>query len=327
MFKKFLSLALVLMMIMGIAAVAASAVQVEVPEVGAEATVAEQGAEVDAAATGDGDVIKYDNSVTNWEGPVQFFIYDPETGDQLIPWGSKKLNGEDEGGNIWSKDVSAYGIESGKQYAIIFADGKSGDQTYDLMMDSSCFGDTGKATGNSLENPVDSNKQAKEATWAGSSLGPRLQITSIGNVVGSTCPDFTTKPKMFVDFLKNTLANARTFSGKDDQTLLDDTAKALDLTKDDVESAIKEAGVTTEWSKDKSTLSGGSSNDKTTSSTTSTASGSSSTASKSSTTTSSKSGSASNTQTGQTETMIFIMLGVMVAAAGVIFFARKRERA
>lgn len=351
MFKKFLSLALVVMMLMSVVAISVSAAQVEVAEDGASASVAElgadsdaasQGAESDAASTGAGDVIKYDNSSTNWAGPVQFFIYDPETGTQLISWGSKKLNGEDEGGNIWSKDVSDYGMESGKQYAIIFADATSGDQTYDLMMDSSCIGDTGYATGKSIENPVDSNKTAKEAKWKSSSLGPRLQVTSIGNVVGETCPDFTSKKQMFTDFLKNTLENARQYAGKDDQTLIDDTAKALGIGKSDVEACIKEAGVTVEWSKDKSTLAdessadadskgsggsgGGSSNSSSSSSSGNSSKASSGTSTTGSSGSSSKSGSASNTQTGQTETVIFIMLGVMVAAAGVIFFARKKER-
>ncbi|MBQ7218567.1 MAG: LPXTG cell wall anchor domain-containing protein, partial [Ruminococcus sp.] len=42
---------------------------------------------------------------------------------------------------------------------------------------------------------------------------------------------------------------------------------------------------------------------------------------------SSASGSGSASQTGQETTVLYIMLGVMVAAAGVIFFARKKTRA
>lgn len=345
MFKKFLSLALIAMLVMSVCAVSFSAAQVEVAADGATTAVAEQGADGDVASQGaDGDVastgastIKYDNSVTKWAGPVQFYVYCPE--DDTKPfgeWGSKKLNGTDEGGDIWSYDASA--LESGKQYCIIFADKTSGDQTYDLMMDTSCFGDTGKATGKDIENPVDSNKTAKEAKWASSSLGPRLQVTSIGNVVGETCPSFTSKYDMLVKFLKETLDNARKYSGKDDQTLLDDTAKALGIGKSDVEKAITEAGVTTEWSKDKSSLSDESSGDANnkgdsgssdsgSSGSGSSGSGSSGGSSGSGSSSSSKSGSASNTQTGQTETVLFIMLGVMVAAAGVIFFARKKERA
>ena len=269
MFKKILSLALVAMLLMSVCAVSFSAAQVEVAadsadnaiaEQGANGDVVSQGAESDTASTG-ADVIKYDNSQTKWAGPVQFFIYDPETGEQLISWGSKKLNGEDEGGDIWSKDVSGYNMDSSKQYAIIFADATSGDQTYDLMMDSSCIGDTGYATGNSIENPVDSTKTAKEAKWKSSSLGPRLQVTSIGNVVGETCPSFTSKYDMMVSFLKDTLSNALQYSGKDEQTLIDDTAKALGLGKSDVEAAISESGASTSWSKDKSSLSDESSAD------------------------------------------------------------------
>lgn len=345
MFKKFLSLALIAMLVMSVCAVSFSAAQVEVAadgattavaEQGADGDVASQGAESDVASTG-ADTIKYDNSVTKWAGPVQFYIYEVESGTELIAWGSKKLNGENESGDIWSKDVSGYGLESGKQYCIIFADATSGAQTYDLMMDTSCYGDTGKATDKDIENPVDSTKSAKEAKWSNSSLGPRLQVTSIGNVVGETCPSFTSKYEMFVSFLKDKLENARQYAGKDDQTLLDDTAKALGIGKSDVEKAITEAGVTTEWSKDKSSLSdessgdannkGDSGSDNSSSNSSNSSSTSGSTGSGSGSSSSSKSGSASNTQTGQTETVLFIMLGVMVAAAGVIFFARKKERA
>ena len=335
MFKKFLSLALIAMLIMSVCAVSFSAAQVEVSADGADTAVAEQGADSDAASQGaesdaastGANTIKYDNSGTNWAGPVQFYVYCPE--DDTKPfgeWGSKKLNGTDEGNNIWSYDASA--LESGKQYCIIFADKTSGDQTYDLMMDTSCFGDTAKATGNSIENPVDSNKTAKEAKWASSSLGPRLQITSIGNVVGETCPSYTSKYDMLVKFLKETLDNARKYSGKDDQTLIDDTAKALGIGKNDVEAAIKEAGVTTEWTASASSLSDESSSDAKDKGSSGSSGGSSgsSGSSGSGSSSSSKSGSASNTQTGQTETVLFIMLGVMVAAAGVIFFARKKER-
>lgn len=366
MFKKILSLALVAMLLMSVCAVSFSAAQVEVAVDGADTAVAEQGADSDAASQGaesgsastGAGILKFDNSGTNWAGPIQFYVYCPE--DETKPlgsWGSKKLNGTDEGGGIWSYDASA--LESGKEYCIIFYDSASTAQTYDLMLTTDCFGDTAKATGNEIENPVDSNKKAKEAKWTNSSLGPRLQITSIGNVVGETCPSYTSKYDMFVSFLKDTLDNARKFSGKKDQELIDGTAKALGIGTNDIEAAIKEAGVTTEWSKDSSSQpadssgdaktkgsgdsggSGGGSGDDSgsgddnkdssnggsdSSGGSSNSSGGSSGGSSSGSSSGSKSGSASNTQTGQTETVLFIMLGVMVAAAGVIFFARKKER-
>lgn len=212
-------------------------------------------AEVNDKAVTGADVIKFDNSITKWTGPVQFYIYDPE-GEELIPWGSKRLNGTDEGNNIWSKDLSDYGLESGKQYCIIFCDASTGAQTYDLVFDASCFGDTAVTTNNLVENPVDSNKNAGEAVWKNSTLGPRLQVTSIGNVVGQTCLASETPYDLFVGFLENTFENARVYSGKDDQTLIDDTAGALGLSKNDVEAALSEAGAYTNWDYDKSNLPG-----------------------------------------------------------------------
>lgn len=314
MFKRIMSLALALMLVFGIAAV--SAVAAEAP--------AEQGAEA-PAETG-ADTISFDASSSGWSdfGAIGFYVYEVG-GDELIPWGSSKLfKSTDNGDGTWSFDASVFGMESGKQYSIIFVNQKSGAQTYDLMIDTSCFGDTAKCTGNQIENPVDSNKSALEAVWTNSSLGPTLAITSIGNVVGKTCPSNTTPYDMFVKFLKETLDNARTFSGKKDQQLLDDTAKALGLSDDDVTKAISEAGVTVEWKASGNSGSGTSSTSSTSSSTSSKSTTTTSSSSSSSTT---KSGSASNTQTGQGETMLFIMLGVMVVAAGVIFFTRKRERA
>ena len=214
-------------------------------------------AEVNDKATTGANVIKFDNSITKWTGPVQFFVYDPQ-GEELIPWGSKRLNGTDNGDGTWSYDPSENGmnLESNKQYCIIFCDAATGAQTYDLVFDASCFGDTAVTTGYLIENPVDSNKNAGEAVWKNSTLGPRLQVTSIGNVVGQTCLASETPYDLFVNFLKNSFENARVYSGKDDQTLIDDTAGALGLSKNDVEAAINEAGVRTEWDPDKASLPG-----------------------------------------------------------------------
>lgn len=340
MFKKILSLALALMMIMSVAAVAASAAQVEIVDEAADASsIAEQGAENDDAATGALDTSKcfnFEVAGTGWNdfGAIGFYVFEIG-GSELIPWGSKKLfRSEETSSGVWSYDPEANGmtIESGKQYAILFVNQNSSAQTYNLIFDSSCIGDTAYCTGNALENDVDSNKTSLECKWRNSSYGPQKLITSIGNVVGETIPANTTPYEMFVSFLKEKLENARTYSGKDDQTLLDDTAKALGIGKSDVEKAIGEAGVTAEWSKDKSTLAdesdasanqSGSSNSGNTNNNSSNSNNNSNSNSSSNT----KSGSASNTQTGQSETILFISLALMVAAAGVIFFARKRERA
>ncbi len=353
MFKKILSLAIVAMMLMSLIAVGASAAQVEVAEEAAAADdVASQGAEAEVAATGAG-TIYFDAASAGWESAskILFYIYDLTNGSEFAAWGSsKKLGGTKGDNNIWSFDAEGLGVTAGNVYTIQFNNADTNAETYALLMDTSCFGDTAVADpGTLIENPVDSNKKSMEAHWTNNSLGSRLQITSIGNVVGKSIPSTTTAYDMLVYFLadkgKSGLMNALNFqTDKTAQQIIDSVAGTLNLTQADVTKAIKQAaevgnadtGDKKDWSSDwdasKSSLPAGESGGSTSgdsSSKSSSGSSSTSTSSKSSTTTStsSKSGSASNTQTGQEENILFIMLGVMVLAAGVIFFVRKKERA
>lgn len=358
MFKKFLSLALAIMMIMSVAAIAASAAQVEIADDAADA-VAEVAAD-GAAETGADSKIYFDASTTGWNnfGKIAFYVYQVG-GDEIYPWGGwKKLSGTDEGNGIWSYDASNYGLQDGVQYAIIFVGTSTGMQTYNLLFDTSCIGDTAYCDGTIYENPEDSNKTAQAAFWKNhdaSQYGPELKISSIGTVVGTCCAANTSPYKMFTEFLTNTLTNARQYSGKSDQDLLDDTAKALGIGQDLIQAALDETGVKADWkaaeskaeekSDDGATKKGDgsddtdapstngdnksndSSSDSKSDSSSNSSNSSNSNSSSSGTTSSSKSGSASTSQTGQETTVLYIMLGVMVAAAGVIFFLRKRERA
>ncbi len=196
-----------------------------------------------------GKTINFYSPSAGWDvnDTVQFYVYEVSTGQELIAWGSKKLDGTYVGNGIWSYDPSNMNLVPGIQYAIIFVHKLSWDQTYELLLDTSCLGDTAYCTGRSVENPVDCNKTCKEAKWKNSSLDSRLQITSIGNVIGETCPRHTTPYAMFVEFLKYTLDNARQYLGKSDQQLLDDIASRLNLSNDDVSKAIAEAGVRVDW--------------------------------------------------------------------------------
>ena len=398
MFKKVLCLVVALMIVMSMAAVAASAAQVEISENAADTPAevgAESGAEVGAdggadtgaeggADTGDsGSKIYFDAGTSGWGGYsiIMVYCYMPETGDIQIDWGSRKKGGmTDEGNNIWSYDFAAKGIEidPSKQYAIIF-NADTGIQTCDLLMDSACFGDTAVCTADQfLENTDDSNKKSTVVHWKSGRLGTKKAITSLGHIVGDVVPSYTSPYKMFVDFLANSgaksLANALNYSdGKSAQQIIDETAADLGLQKGDVKNAIAEAattGTTTaggtetkDWSKDwnasASSLpdgenegahttgdggndggatggdsgSGSGSSGSGSSGSGSSGSGSSSSGSSSSGSggssgsgSSSASGSGSGSKTGQETTVIFIMLGVMAAAAGVILFARKKDR-
>ena len=100
-------------------------------------------------------------------------------------------------------------------------------------------------------------------------VGPVLQISSIGNVVG-TCPEAGKTPEsIFTDFLTvvdsvtktTTYENAKKYvvepGNKTDQKLIDDIGAGLGLTKDQVQAAFTDNEVETTWSYDASTLPAG----------------------------------------------------------------------
>jgi LPXTG-motif cell wall-anchored protein len=354
MFKKILCLALAVMMLMSVAVIASSAAQIEVVENAADVPAevgADSPAEVSAdapAETGAANTISFDPASAGWQNfdYISFHIWaiddDSFSG---YDWGGKKQRGKDtDGDGVWTYDLDNAGltIQSGKQYCVIFY-ASTGVQTYNLLFGAECIGHVARCDGTEYENPEDSTKTAKAAFWDGidsKTYGPELKISSIGTVVGTCCPASTTPYEMFKGFLTNTLGNARTFSGKADQALLDDTAKALGLGQDLIKQAISETGVSVEWKEADSSAeatsdssatqqggqNGGSQSGSGSGSSSGSGSGSGSSSSSSSSS-SSKSGSGSTSKTGQETTVLFIMLGVMVAAAGVIFFVRKRERA
>ncbi|MBQ3330945.1 MAG: leucine-rich repeat protein [Ruminococcus sp.] len=200
--------------------------------------------------TGDG-VIYFDAASAGWYNPssVLFYIYEiTENGsEELAPWGSKKyLGGVNIGNGIWAFDAKGLGVTEGHTYAVIFNNYDTIAQTHDLLLDTSCFGDTAYANPDTnIETVYDSNKRSMEARWRNNSLGPMLMITSTGNVVGETIPANTTAYQMFVNFLASSgyqsLRNALSYNGKDVQTAIDDTASALGLSRVDVSRAITEA--------------------------------------------------------------------------------------
>ncbi len=352
MFKKIASIALAATMLVGTAAIAANAAEVEddavvaadaSSEVGADAS-SEAGADASDSTSASSNVIKFDVSTTDWnmDSGKRCMAYIYEIGQSaFFDWGTKstRMTAEDSSNKsgVWYYDLDKAGItiESGKYYAVIFSN-EAGVQTADLLFDSSCVGDTAivKDTSARLENTADSNKSSYVAYWTSGKYGPLKAVTSIGNIVGDVIAPNTSAYAMFVDFLKNTLTNALEYSGKDEQTLIDDTAKALGLGQDLIADAIKEAGVSVSWTASSSSASetsdstaksngGGTSSSSSGSSSSGSSSGSSSSGSSSSS--SSSSSGSSSVASGQ-ETTIFIVLGgVMLAAAGVVFLSRKRK--
>lgn len=205
-------------------------------------------------------VINFDANTADWYNYrfVSCHIWEYD-GDSFYAWGSKKQKCTDtDGDGIWTYDLEANDIylESDKLYGVVFYNSNY-SETYNLLMGTDCIGDTAYCDGTYYENPVDSIKTSQAAFWRNqysTEYGPELCITSIGNIVGTCVPKYTSTYSMFVRFLVEYLENARVYSGKTDQQLLDDTAEALGLYVEDVEEAIKEAYVYVKWSAYKSTL-------------------------------------------------------------------------
>ncbi len=172
-------------------------------------------------------------------------------GDSLAAWQSKKEKCTAVEGNLFAYDISKVGaLEDGQYYGVIFST-DSGWQTYDTLMGSACYGDTLYCEGTVYENPADSSKTALAAFWKGQDAtvyGPVKQLTSIGNLVGTCCPPGVTDESIFTTFITGeNLDNARTYSGKEDQAIIDDLAAALNLDNATVAALIADAGVEIAW--------------------------------------------------------------------------------
>lgn len=222
-------------------------------------------------------------------------------GDSLAAWQSKKEKCTEVEAGLYSYDTSKVGgLTDGTYYGVIFSL-DIGLQTYDTLMTTDCYGDTLYSDGTIYENPQDSSKTCVAAFWKNhdkATYGPVMQITSVGNLIGTCCPPGVTAETLFSDFLTQWLDSARTYSGKDDQAIIDDMSTSLGLSQDTAEKLITNAGVEVAWEKAQSVA-----------------------PTADAPVTPSTGGAVSS---GQETTIVFVAIAMMIAAAGVVFFARKK---
>ncbi len=268
MFKKMLSVLLAVMMVVSVMAVG----------------VVNTAAATSDTFTPEANKLYFDTEGTGWEmgtrNKVAFHIFggDLENG---LAWGASKSIGTATEGQPGVFEIDpvggkqGYTLNPGVQYKIIFVrtEGKNWtNQTYDLLFTTDCLGHIAYCDGTEYENPVDSSKKTLAAFWKdmdATEVGPVLQISSIGNVVG-TCPEEGKTPEsIFVDFLTvindktqiTALENARKFvvdvGTKTEQKMIDDIGTVLGLNKDQVKAAFTDNEVETTWSYDDSTLPAG----------------------------------------------------------------------
>ena len=207
-------------------------------------------------------IISFDTNTAGWGSFnwVAFHIWAIDDEDFTgFDWGAKKQRGSDEDGDgVWSYDLAAAGLELKEycDYAVIFYN-DNGAQTYNLLFGMECYGHTASCDGIVYENPEDSNKTTQAAFWEGidpNEYGPELKITSIGNVVGTCCPISTSVFEMFTNFINNTMDNARTYSGRTDQEIIDNIAIGLELTLEEVVELFNENSFDVVWDAEASTV-------------------------------------------------------------------------
>lgn len=359
MFKKIAGLFLAAAVMCSSAAITASAAEAEDDAAVAAAdqsgeVSADGSSEVSADASSEveaGNVIKFDVKKSGWNNVKTVFchIWKADGSGDWPAWQSKKEKCKyDASTGIATYDLSMTGNtiskSDGRVYCVIFS-ANTGMQSYNAIMSGKCIGDTLYCTGNQLENPEDSEKKANEAKWENNSdCGPEKKITSTGNVIGSAFPegesDVTLLATYLVAYYNDDAKTSLT------QKLLDElkvspvdvmgaVTDRLNATnnedKDKIAPAVEKilSGCTdpTKGSKkvDKDQLD----NAKKTGNKAAGGSSSNGSSSSSSNGGSSSSGSGSSStgavKSGVETTIVFVMAGLMVSAAGVMFLARKKK--
>lgn len=287
------------------------------------------------------------------DATVCFYVWDATTSEFATKngwtsdntWGSaKKLGGTVKDGKYESFEIDLSGKENDKVY-VIFHNKDTGGQTFDCVINDSAFGCTASRTGEMLENPEDSKKQAEAVAFdGGSGLGPAKLITSTGKVQGSIILPDTDRPDTVAKYVLKYLGQTDPENGTvlvTEQSVADAIA-GFETTADEVwekykthsgeenynEEEAKKLIKPTEEKKDND-------NSKTDGANSTSSNSSSTTSSKSSTTTTTTTTGTATTGTGTTTADggaaatgdtrgVVAFAGVLVAAAGTILATRKK---
>lgn len=108
-------------------------------------------------------------------------------GEEMATWQTKAEKMTLVEGRTYSFTFKKSPVKPGSDdWNMIVFSKSDGTQTYDTTMSLSCLGDTAYVTDEMLENPIDSKKSVPVARWKNNKdMGPHLQISSIGNIVGN----------------------------------------------------------------------------------------------------------------------------------------------
>ena len=347
MFKKIASLAIAATMMVGTAAITASAAEVEADTVGAEDSAvvsadssSEVGADAGSEAVSAGSVVKFDAKKSGWnlETNKKFYchIWKADGSGSWPEWQTKAEQCSfDKATGVATYDLSKTGNtispSDGRVYCVIFSS-NTGMQTCNVIMSGACIGDTLYCTGEQSENPEDSEKKDFVAKWENTAdCGQERKITSTGNIVGTAFPEGESDVTLLATYL---------MAYYNDPAKTDLTQNLLDTLKVspvDVMSVVK-ARVTDDDAKVKAIediLS--KCTDPTTGKKVDTealekaeagvpsGSGSNGGSSNGSSNGSGSGSGSSSVKSGVETTILYVFGGLMLAAAGVAFLARKKR--
>lgn len=128
--------------------------------------------------------IKWEAPTEEWQhrnNMVFAHIWNSLSNNSVASWQSAEEKMTDNKDGTYS-----YNVPEG-DWNLIVISGLSGDETYDTTFSAECIGDTMYATGEYMENPVDSTKHAVVASWKNhSNYGPHKCISSLGKVIGTS---------------------------------------------------------------------------------------------------------------------------------------------
>lgn len=161
---------------------------------------------------------------------------------EMCTFGSKKECCEYVGNNIWKYDP--FDISYGNDYLIYFYDYNTYKTTNELLLDSTCLGDTVYFNGTMTEY------QSPKILWKNhdnSKYASILKITSSGEVIGNYCLNYQNPYNMFISFLKYDYTTAIANSDKNEQEFINNIGYKLGLSGVEVERAIIYSGKNIKW--------------------------------------------------------------------------------
>ena len=157
-----------------------------------------------------GTKIYFDVESAGWKNYKNIYchIWRADGTGEWPSWQTRKERCDKEDNGLYSYDLAKTGnadeiVASGSHnyYCVIFS-ADTGAQTYNVIMNGDCLGDTCYVTGNLLESPEDSDRTCVEAAWRNHpECGAQKTITSMGKVIGTAFAEGATDTTLLADFL------------------------------------------------------------------------------------------------------------------------------